>query len=161
MTQTQAPRARNAAKKRMTSKPVIGSFRSGRFIAVIPSQSNGALAALLTRSRVLRLVPGALVSASLSAVTLVMAHHLAFWSWAVAYEATANSITNGIPAFPSLTWLSWFGAAMIRPGRPKSLTAGVVRRVPGSNTVLVEDTHVANGTTTGCSENHGAATSGI
>ena len=44
------------------------------------------------------------------AAFLVMAHHLAFWSWAVAYEATANSITNGIPAFPSLTWLSWFGA---------------------------------------------------
>ena len=34
------------------------------------------------------------------AAFLVMAHHLAFWSWAVAYEATANSITNGIPAFP-------------------------------------------------------------
>jgi hypothetical protein len=32
----------NAAKKRMMSKPVIGSFRSGRFIAVIPRQSNGA-----------------------------------------------------------------------------------------------------------------------
>jgi len=44
------------------------------------------------------------------AAFLVMAHHLAFWSWAVAYEATANSITGGIPAFPSLTWLSWFGA---------------------------------------------------
>jgi hypothetical protein len=29
------------------------------------------------------------------AAFLVMAHHLAFWSWAVAYEATANSITNG------------------------------------------------------------------
>ena len=44
------------------------------------------------------------------AAFLVMAHHLAFWSWAVPYEATANSITNGLPAFPSLTWLSWFGA---------------------------------------------------
>ena len=44
------------------------------------------------------------------AAFLVMDHHLAFWSWAVPYEATANSITNGIPAFPSLTRLSWFGA---------------------------------------------------
>jgi peptidoglycan/LPS O-acetylase OafA/YrhL len=44
------------------------------------------------------------------AAFLVMDHHLTFWSWAVPYEATANSITNGIPAFPSLTWLSWFGA---------------------------------------------------
>src|SRR6266567_1408732 len=39
---------RNAAKKRMTSKPVIGRFRSKRFIIVIPRQSNGTLAALLT-----------------------------------------------------------------------------------------------------------------
>jgi peptidoglycan/LPS O-acetylase OafA/YrhL len=44
------------------------------------------------------------------AAFLVMAHHLAFWSWAVPYEATANSITKGTPAFPALTWLSWFGA---------------------------------------------------
>jgi peptidoglycan/LPS O-acetylase OafA/YrhL len=44
------------------------------------------------------------------AAFLVMAYHLAFWSWAVPYEATANSITNGIPAFRSLTWLSWFGS---------------------------------------------------
>jgi peptidoglycan/LPS O-acetylase OafA/YrhL len=44
------------------------------------------------------------------AAFLVMDHHLTFWSWAIPYEATANSITNGIPAFPSLTWLSWFGA---------------------------------------------------
>ncbi len=44
------------------------------------------------------------------AAFLVMAYHLAFWSWAVTYEATANSVTNGIPAFPSLTWLSWFGS---------------------------------------------------
>lgn len=44
------------------------------------------------------------------AAFVVMAYHLAFWSWAVTYEATASSITNGIPAFPSLTWLSWFGS---------------------------------------------------
>jgi peptidoglycan/LPS O-acetylase OafA/YrhL len=44
------------------------------------------------------------------AAFLVMAHHLAFWSWVVPHDATANSITNGIPAFPSLTRLSWFGA---------------------------------------------------
>ena len=43
------------------------------------------------------------------AAFLVMAYHLAFWSWAVPYEATASSITHGSPAFPSLTWLSWFG----------------------------------------------------
>src|SRR5262245_4871498 len=34
---------RNAAEKRMTSRPVIGSFRSGRFMAVIHRQSNRAL----------------------------------------------------------------------------------------------------------------------
>lgn len=43
------------------------------------------------------------------AAFLVMAYHLAFWSWAVPYEATASAITGGVPAFPSLTWLSWFG----------------------------------------------------
>jgi peptidoglycan/LPS O-acetylase OafA/YrhL len=44
------------------------------------------------------------------AAFLVMAYHLAFWSWAVPYEATSSSVTQGIPAFPSLTLLSWFGA---------------------------------------------------
>jgi peptidoglycan/LPS O-acetylase OafA/YrhL len=43
------------------------------------------------------------------AAFLVMTYHLAFWSWAVPYEATSSSITHGIPAFPSLTWISWFG----------------------------------------------------
>ena len=43
------------------------------------------------------------------AAFIVMVYHLAFWSWAVPYEATSNSITHGNPAFPSLTWLSWFG----------------------------------------------------
>jgi peptidoglycan/LPS O-acetylase OafA/YrhL len=43
------------------------------------------------------------------AAFLVMTYHLAFWSWAVGHEATSNSITHGTPAFPSLTWLSWFG----------------------------------------------------
>ncbi len=44
------------------------------------------------------------------AAFLVMAYHLAFWSWAVRYPATANSITHGNPAFAYLTWLSWFGS---------------------------------------------------
>jgi len=44
------------------------------------------------------------------AAFIVMVYHLAFWSWAVPYEATSSSVTHGIPAFPSLTWLSWFGA---------------------------------------------------
>lgn len=43
------------------------------------------------------------------AAFLVMSYHLAFWSWAVPYEATSSSITHGIPAFPALTFLSWFG----------------------------------------------------
>ena len=43
------------------------------------------------------------------AAFLVMAYHLAFWSWAVPYEATASSVTHGVPAFPSLIWQSWFG----------------------------------------------------
>ena len=43
------------------------------------------------------------------AAFLVMTYHLAFWSWSVPYKATSSSITQGIPAFPSLTWLSWFG----------------------------------------------------
>ena len=33
------------------------------------------------------------------AAFLVMAYHLAFWSWAVPYEATASSVTHGVPAF--------------------------------------------------------------
>ncbi len=44
------------------------------------------------------------------AAFVVMTYHLSFWSWAIRYEATSNSITNGVPAFPSLTWLSWFGS---------------------------------------------------
>jgi len=44
------------------------------------------------------------------AAFVVMVYHLAFWSWAVPYEATSSSVTHGIPAFPSLTWLSWFGS---------------------------------------------------
>jgi peptidoglycan/LPS O-acetylase OafA/YrhL len=43
------------------------------------------------------------------AAFIVMTYHLAFWSWAVPYEGTSSSITHGIPAFPSLTGLSWFG----------------------------------------------------
>src|SRR5262249_18353897 len=81
------------------------------------------------------------------AAFLVMDHHLAFWSWAVPYEATANSITNGIPAFSSLTWLSWFGAVCVHiffvlsgffilysSGRdsPSFSRSGVLRLVPGA-----------------------------
>ncbi|MGE0516847.1 MAG: acyltransferase family protein [Hyphomicrobiaceae bacterium] len=44
------------------------------------------------------------------AAFVVMVYHLAFWSWAVPYEATSGSVTQGVPAFPSLTWLSWFGS---------------------------------------------------
>src|SRR5262245_12529275 len=43
------------------------------------------------------------------AASRAMTYHLAFWSCAVGHDATSNSITHGIPAFPSLTSLSWFG----------------------------------------------------